>query len=266
MGVLIFKNSNLFPQTFANHTPIRPFIILSITESTNNYAMAKLHAGMVKHPTCFFAIEQTHGRGQRGKTWIANPGDNITMSSVFTLSGSISSHIFTFPFLLSAAMALGCYDFIKDCSIPDVSIKWPNDIYSGDRKAAGILIENLYRGRNWHQTVVGTGININQTSFPDHLTKAVSFKMLTGEHYDTLKHGKTLFAFLINRFERLKTVSTESIMTEYNSLLYCRGSEVKLKKQNISFIAKISHITPFGELVTIGATEQSFKVGEVEFI
>ncbi|HWJ29844.1 MAG TPA: hypothetical protein VNS32_25115, partial [Flavisolibacter sp.] len=73
----------MLQQTSANHTPITPFIILSTTESTNNYAMAKLHAGMVQHTSCFFAIEQTGGRGQRGKQWLSNPGDNITMSSVF---------------------------------------------------------------------------------------------------------------------------------------------------------------------------------------
>jgi BirA family biotin operon repressor/biotin-[acetyl-CoA-carboxylase] ligase len=228
--------------------------------------MAKLHAGLIDHPTCFFAIHQTHGRGQRGKNWLTNPGENITMSSAFALSDSVSAKLSPFPFLLSAAMALGCYDFIKDCSIPKLTIKWPNDIYSGDRKAAGILIDNLYKGTSWHWTIVGTGVNINQAAFPENLNKAVSFKMLSGKHFDTVMLGKALFAFLLKRFEQLKHDSSVSIMNEYNALLFQRGKEIRIKKQNIVFTAQISHVTQYGELVTTGATEQSFKVGEIEFI
>ena len=265
-GALIFKNSHLFPQTFANHTPITPFIVLSITESTNNYAMAKLHAGMVEHPTCFFAIEQTQGRGQRGKQWLSNPGDNITMSTAFDASTGISANVAAFPFVISAAMALGCYDFIKDCGLPDVSIKWPNDIYVGDRKAAGILIENVYRGSNLGCSVAGTGININQESFPSAAGKAVSFKMITGTHYNTVKLGKSLFRFLVSRFLVLKDASARSVMDEYNACLYQKGRSVKFKKGNILFSATINNVSESGELNVTGATDQTFNVGEVEFV
>jgi BirA family biotin operon repressor/biotin-[acetyl-CoA-carboxylase] ligase len=256
----------LLPQTSANHTPITPFIVLSTTESTNNYAMAKLHAGMVDQPTCFFAIEQTKGRGQRGKQWLSNPGNNIIMSSAFALSTANSAHVTAFPFVFSAAMALGCYDFIKDCGLPGVSIKWPNDIYLGDRKAAGILIENVYRGSKWEWSVVGTGVNINQERFPIDAGKAISFKMITGDHYDNIGLGKRLFGSLINRFDMLKKTSATSIMAEYNNHLYKKGEQVKFKKGNITFEAKIKSVVESGELITTGATEQCFNVGEIEFV
>jgi BirA family transcriptional regulator, biotin operon repressor / biotin---[acetyl-CoA-carboxylase] ligase len=266
LGVLIFKNSNLFSQTFANHTPIRPFIVLSTTESTNNYAMAKLHAGMVEHGACFFAIEQSQGRGQRGKHWLSNPGDNITMSTAFSTYNGISANVAAFPFVMSATMALACYDFIKDCGLPHVSIKWPNDIYVGDRKAAGILIENVYRGANWEWSVVGTGININQQKFPEEAGKAVSFKMVTGTHYNSIKLGKSLFRLLINRFGMLKNASVQAIMNEYNAHLYMKGESVRLKKGNIVFSALIHNVSQSGELNVTGATEQTYNVGEVEFV
>lgn len=257
----------MFSQTFANHTPIRPFIVLSTTESTNNYAMAKLHAGIVEHESCFFAVEQTRGRGQRGRQWHSKPGDNLTMSTIFEPTHRLSAHVTAFPFLLSASMALGCYDFIKDYGIQELSIKWPNDLYSGDRKAAGILIDNIYKGTAWEWSVVGTGVNINQKSFPVDLNKAVSFKMLTGMNYNTVKLGKRLFGLLLNRFEHLRNTSAAEIMEEYNSFLYKRNEEVKLKKDNILFKARLSHVTEYGELITtIGAGEQAFGVGEVEFI
>jgi BirA family transcriptional regulator, biotin operon repressor / biotin---[acetyl-CoA-carboxylase] ligase len=266
LGVLIFKNSNLLPQTFANHTPITPFIVLSTTESTNNYAMAKLHAGMVQHGTCFFAVEQTNGRGQRGKKWLSNPCDNITMSTLFALTDGVSANIGAFPFVLSAAMALACYDFIKDCGLPDVSIKWPNDVYVGDRKAAGILIENLYRGSSWDWSVVGTGVNVNQECFPPEAGNAVSFQMVTGNNYNSLTLGKRLFRFLHERFNMLKHDTAPTVMNEYNAHLFKKGGRIKLRKGNIVFSAHIDGVAASGELVTTGAAEQRFKVGEVEFV
>ena len=229
--------------------------------------MAKLHAGMVEHETCFFAYEQTQGRGQRGKKWLSSPGENITMSTLFEPTHRLSANVTALPFLLSAAMALGCYDFIKDYGIPDVSIKWPNDLYSGDRKAAGILIDNIYKGTSWEWSVVGTGININQEGFPGDLKKAVSFKMLTGTHYNTVKLGKKLFGYLLNRFELLKHSTAAKIMEEYNSVLYKRKEEIKFKKDTILFTARISHANQYGQLIITGeAGEQAFGVGEVEFI
>ena len=255
----------MLAQTFANHIPVAPFIVLSTTESTNNYAMAKLHAGIVQHSTCFFAVEQTHGRGQRGRQWVSNPGENITMSTVFAPVHNVSAHLSAFPFLLSAVMALGCYDFIKDYGVPDVSIKWPNDLYIGDRKAAGILIENIYKGSAWQWSVVGTGVNMNQENFPEQIIRAVSLKMLTGIRYNSIKAGKLLFRFISDRFDKLQLSSADEIMSEYNLHLYRRGTEVKLKKESIVFTALISHVTANGELITTAGTEQAFNVGEVEF-
>jgi BirA family transcriptional regulator, biotin operon repressor / biotin---[acetyl-CoA-carboxylase] ligase len=226
--------------------------------------MAKLHAGLGYHATCFFAIEQTHGRGQRGRKWLSNAGDNITMSSVFALQDRVSANVTAFPFLVSASMALGCYDFIKDCGIPDVSIKWPNDVYSGDRKAAGILIDNIYKGTTWEWTVVGTGINVNQAGFSPEAGNAVSFKMLTNTTYNATHLGKLLSGYLIFRFKKLQDASISAIMDEYNTRLYRKDEYVKFRKNNITFSCVVKHVTAYGELVT--DREESFKVGEVEFV
>ena len=115
--------------------------------------------------------------------------------------------------------------------------------------------------------MVGTGININQEGFPGDLKKAVSFKMLTGTHYNTVKLGKKLFGYLLNRFELLKHSTAAKIMEEYNSVLYKRKEEIKFKKDTILFTARISHVNQYGQLIiTGGAGEQAFGVGEVEFI
>jgi BirA family transcriptional regulator, biotin operon repressor / biotin---[acetyl-CoA-carboxylase] ligase len=235
-------------------------------ESTNNYAMAKLHAGMLSGAYCFFALEQTAGKGQRGKSWVSLAGQNITMSTAFSLSHSVSANVSAFPFLLSASMALGCYDFIKDYGIPDVSIKWPNDIYSGDRKAAGILIENGYKGATWHWSVVGTGVNVNQQQFPEDVPNAVSFKMITGNDFNVIQLGKRLHHHLVSRFEVLYSADKDRILEEYNSKLYKKGEQVTVKKDNAVFAVRIDHVTADGELVTYAGMEMKFKSGEVEFI
>lgn len=185
------------------------------------------------------------------------------MSTVLSPERHAHSPLFTFPFLLSASMALACYDFIKDFNVPDISIKWPNDIYIGDRKAAGILIENTYQGANWTGAIVGTGVNINQVNFPTDARKAISLKMVTGTHYDVVRLGRNLFHHLLKRFD---TITSDSVLNEYNSLLYQKGKEIKLRKENVVFTARIGTVAASGELSTSGAVEQRFSVGEIEFV
>lgn len=232
--------------------------------------MAKLHAELLEPGSAIMALEQTAGKGQRGKEWIASPGANITMSTVFSPSASLSpeasAKINSFPFLLSAAMALACYDFIKAYQIDHLSIKWPNDLYIGDRKAAGILIENSYRGTGIEWSVVGTGINLNQTSFANLQHKAISLAAATGRTYPLLGTARQLHVLLNERFNDLNKNSPEQIMTEYNTLLYRRGEQVKLKKGNIVFNTTIVSVSVDGELITKDNMERRFKVGEIELV
>ncbi|MEP7257553.1 MAG: biotin--[acetyl-CoA-carboxylase] ligase [Flavitalea sp.] len=239
----------------------RPFIILSSVESTNNYAMAKLHAGMVVEGTCFQAVEQTAGKGQRGKSWFAAPGENITLSAI-TSPGSAKLR----PFLLSAAVAIACHGFLSAYANKNIKIKWPNDIYINDRKAGGILIENLYQGHNWSWAVAGIGLNINQTGFPDHLPNAISLKQVTGMEYNVLKLGKALVSGIDKQLHWMNHSSEEEIMKTYNKLLYKKDVEVKLKKENIVFTRFIKGVSPSGELIAQGAMEERYQFGEVEWV
>ncbi|WP_315818363.1 biotin--[acetyl-CoA-carboxylase] ligase [Paraflavitalea speifideaquila] len=134
-------------------------IILPVIDSTNNYAMAQATAGLASHGTVYFALQQTAGKGQRGKTWHTTPGENIMMSVVIQPQALITNQ----QFLLSAAIALGCYDFFKTYAGEETSIKWPNDIYWRDRKAAGILIESRVGNR---QSIPLLGPNNPQSPSP----------------------------------------------------------------------------------------------------
>jgi len=255
------KNSNLFSYTSSNHVVGRPFIILSQVESTNNYAMAKLHAGVIGSGACLLAICQTAGKGQRGRSWQAKPGENITLSVALQLQNPQPR-----PFLLSAATALACYDLFQHYAGDQVKIKWPNDLYWNDRKAGGILIENIYSGHAWSYSVIGIGININQTHFPPDAPKAVSLKQITGNTFDIVTLARQLVERLDSRIQWIRDTDPEKIMEAYCDHLYKKGETVRLRQGNIVFETVIQRVEASGELIACDAMERRFSFGEIEWV
>jgi len=232
-------------------------------DSTNNYAMAKVHAGMAPEGTIFFAYEQWAGKGQRGKSWSSLPGENIIISAV--LEPVFLSVTRQFP--LSACVALACHDlYSRYVPSGQSSIKWPNDLYWRDRKAGGILIESICKGNDWLFAIVGIGININQVQFPDNIKNAISLKQIIGKTMKTDELAKELCGFIEKRYDELKEQKADQLLNRYNQLLYKRNQPVKLKKGNIIFETTVKEVTSQGQLLTFDAIERSFGFGEVEWI
>jgi BirA family biotin operon repressor/biotin-[acetyl-CoA-carboxylase] ligase len=237
-----------------------PFIELSTVDSTNNYAMAQVRTGRAKHGTAFFAHNQTAGKGQRGKSWTTENDSNIILSVVF-------EHINLKPrdsFYFSASVALACYDFFKTYAGSETTIKWPNDVYWRDRKAGGILIENILKNDSWI-SVAGIGININQTAFDAELANPVSLKMITGQSYNPVSLGRELCLCLQKFYEQLYQ-DREWIIVQYNSSLYKLNQVARLKQENRVFETMIKGVTSSGKLMTIDDLEQQFNSGEVEWV
>ncbi len=237
-------------------------VILPCINSTNNYAMARVHARLTTHGTIYFALDQTEGKGQRGKQWKSEPGLNIMMSLVLEPHELRPSQ----TFLLNAAVSLACLDFFASYAGEPTSIKWPNDIYWDDRKAGGILIENLIHGPEWLYAVVGIGININQIHFPDPVPNAISLKQITGKDYDLNVLVAELTAFLEKRYSQLITNAGEAILEEYRSRLFRLNEPVRLKKDNIVFEAFVRSVSSQGKLIVERGFEQEFDFGEVEWL
>jgi BirA family biotin operon repressor/biotin-[acetyl-CoA-carboxylase] ligase len=234
--------------------------VLPVIDSTNNYAMGQVRAGLASHGDAFFTLEQTAGKGQRGKGWQTAPGENIIMSTVVQPQGLAVSQ----QFILSAAIALGCYDFFAAFAGSDTQIKWPNDIYWNDRKAGGILIENLISGHLWQFAIIGTGININQGEFPAHLPNPVSLKQITGKTHDVIELAKNLCGCLQHRY--LQVASPATLIADYNTVLYKRGQTVRLKKDNRVFDALVKEVDASGQLIVVTAIEEQFGFGEIEWV
>ena len=239
------------------------FVELQSVDSTNNYAMARAHAGMASHGTMFFAHEQWAGKGQRGKSWTTTPGENIILSTVLE---PVNLPLIQ-QFALSASVALACYDFFsRYAGIEDTTIKWPNDLYWRDRKAGGILIENSFKGDQWAFAIVGTGININQTRFPDTARNPVSLRQITGRSFDAVELARELGICLEARYQQLIKGDPDTLLKEYNQRLYRKDQPVRLKKDQAVFETVVKGVTPTGELVTRDTLERHFGFGEVEWL
>ncbi|MCU7551075.1 biotin--[acetyl-CoA-carboxylase] ligase [Chitinophagaceae bacterium LB-8] len=238
-----------------------PFIELHTVDSTNNYAMGLVHAGMAQHGTCVFAHEQTKGKGQRSKRWVSIHGQNILLSIIIEPFNLRPEQLFR----LSMMTAIGVQRFYSHYVGEDTYIKWPNDIYWRDRKAGGILIENNLQGREWKYAVIGIGLNINQTSFEGMPVKAVSLRQITGRRYDTVEMAKSLINTLQTTFEELLN-NSEEIASCYHKFLYKNHQTVRLRKGSRIFDAYIKGVTEDGRLVTATSMEEYFSVGEVEWV
>src|SRR5688572_17585879 len=149
-------------------------------DSTNNYAMQLIDADKAEHGLTILAARQTAGKGQRGRSWSDEAGQSLLMSIILRPRFDLQQQ----PQFL-AAIAVTVADSIQQL-MPEqpVSIKWPNDILIADKKAGGILIENVVRGQAWPWSVVGIGINVGQTELPAFLPNATSLRVVVGRHFD----------------------------------------------------------------------------------
>jgi BirA family transcriptional regulator, biotin operon repressor / biotin---[acetyl-CoA-carboxylase] ligase len=247
---------------------------LNSVASTNNYAMALVHEALAKHGDAYFTAYQTQGKGQRGKQWLSNNGENIAISIIVEPKQLKIEN----QFYLSIAIALAVHQFFKKYAIDKTFVKWPNDIYWRDRKAAGILIENvitstkpqashgLTNTNNWKFAVVGIGININQTSFDTALQNAVSLKQITGKHYNVSDLAKELHHLVMEKVDALLPENFENILNNYNEFLYKKNQLVKMKTAGVYFETTIQSVNKEGKLLTTDIIDNAFTYGQVEWI
>jgi BirA family biotin operon repressor/biotin-[acetyl-CoA-carboxylase] ligase len=251
------------PQPPAIQTIGASFVELQSVDSTNNYARQLIHAGMAQPGQAVFAHEQVAGKGQRGKIWASQKDENIALSIVldpFPLAVSQQFH-------LSLCVAAALHDFFSQYAGDNTRIKWPNDLYWQDRKAGGILIENVIgTSGTWEWSVIGIGININQTSFSPNLPNPVSLKQITGNEFNLVSLARELCSCLDKIYKQMINSGYESIYTQYLQHLYKLNEMVKLKKGNRVFEARIKSVSTSWKLIVQHAFEEEFDFGEVGWV
>lgn len=245
--------------------------LLSI-DSTNNYALAQLRSSNLTerqenfcHGSAVFAHEQFAGKGQRGRDWLSKTGENIHLSIIIEPKALNLQH----QFGLIALVALAVRSFFDKYAQSDILIKWPNDIYFQDRKAGGILIENIINGQLWKWAVVGVGLNINQVQFlGDIESKAVSLKQITGKTFDCFQLAQELRDTIMKQYAMLENgqMSEQEILRQYNNFLYKKNQNCRFEKDGTFFEAIVKEVLPNGRICLLTDIELQFDFGEVNWV
>lgn len=222
------------------------FIQLDEVDSTNNYA-AVLNNEAANAPAAITVVSARHqvaGRGQGTHTWHSEEGKNLLFS--------ILCHPVVLPlrsqFLLSETFALSLFDVLSKRA-DGFSIKWPNDIYWHDKKVAGTLIENKIAGGHIKASVIGTGLNVNQATFPDDLPNPVSLLEITGkeENLDALLHE--VAESFERSFNQLMEGNYAEIACRYMTYLYRNSGFHPFRDKEGTFEASIIEVEDDGHLI-----------------
>ncbi len=237
-------------------------IVQDELESTNNYAK-QLVSDKVEEGTVVLAQFQSKGRGQQGNYWESETGKNLLFSLILYPDFLEAEFQFSLSMLVSLAIVS-----VLDEETDEVQIKWPNDIYVGKLKIAGILIENTIKGSKLGSTIVGVGLNLNQEVFASNAPNPVSLKQLTNRDYEI---NKTLQQFLQNfdsLYHLLKTGRRADIEKAYLNRLLGKDEWRTYRKENHEFEAKITGIGEFGKLRMEDRSGKTleFMFKEVEFV
>jgi BirA family transcriptional regulator, biotin operon repressor / biotin---[acetyl-CoA-carboxylase] ligase len=252
--------------------------------STNAYASALLVQGLSVsntepafrgafhsgEGTVISTFNQTYGRGQMGTRWESEPHMNLAVSII------LKPHFLQArqQFHLNKAIALAVCDFVAmqyadgNAHLKnDVTVKWANDIYVKNNKIAGILIQNALSGVDIQSTIVGIGININQTHF-NNLPNATSLKLETGKTYILMDLLEKICQCVEQRYLQLKKRDFDKLHTEYLDKLYRMGEEAIYQYPNGEFFSgKIIAVGDNGKLTILTKMGiENFDVKEVKFI
>lgn len=187
---------------------------LEQTTSTNDDAREACY----RHGDVIWAELQTAGRGQRGHVWHSPRGENLTFSAVLEPTFLPANE----QFLLSEIVTLALTDVFAQYGV-DTRIKWTNDIYAGDRKLVGMLIEHVLSGGRLVRTIAGIGINVNQTAFDPVLPNPVSLRQLTGRTFERREVLDAFLDALERRYVRLETGDCVGLQEEFRGRLYRLG-------------------------------------------
>ena len=235
-------------------------IKVNATRSTNDKVRMLIKSKKINNKDIICAKYQYKGKGQLTNRWFSSYGNNLLCSLYIKFTKDINTPLYALNF----ATSLSVLSTVKFFSNEKSLIKWPNDILSGNNKISGILIENNFKSSDLSYSIIGTGINVNQTRF-NNLMHATSLKKITGKNIDldeVLDQLLTNYAIYFKRIHDIKYLSKE-----FNQNLYGKNKCRFLIKEKI-FNGKVERVLNNGNLVAqienIGSKE--FKSSEIKII
>lgn len=239
-----------------------PIIELDTIDSTNNYAMQLIDADTAQEGMTIVTRLQTMGKGQRGRQWQDVAGESLLMSIVIEPVYPLSQQ-----FCFNMAVALSIAEVLQNLYENwDVRIKWPNDIIINDKKAGGILIENVIRGSKWAYSVIGIGINVQQSFFGVELPFATSLGIESGKHISVKTLMKDIRTSIIKRVSDY-TLPNE-LLHQFNSNLYRKDQIQHFAIDDREFKAYVIGATMEGQirLQHEDGTVESYNHGDVQWL
>jgi BirA family biotin operon repressor/biotin-[acetyl-CoA-carboxylase] ligase len=217
----------------------------------------------LKEGTVILASCQQQGRGQGQASWESEKGKNLTFSIVLHPWQVEVARQFD----ISRAISLGLYDFLSGF-VRGITVKWPNDLYAGDKKIGGILIETAITSGKFSRAIVGIGLNINQEEFVSDAPNPVSLLNLTGQSYPLPEMLSQLCEKLDTNYSRLISGENSEIVRAYDAALYRRGTWAGYSSEGVPFEGFITGTDAEGCLLMETRKEgaKSFRFKEVQFL
>lgn len=232
-------------------------------QSTNDEASALIAQTDPNEGLVVITDNQTAGRGQRGNRWEAKSGQNLTFSLLLKPSFLSPNE----QFWLNMAISLGIYDALRPLIGDDLRIKWPNDVYVGDQKLGGILIENTLHGYTIAWSVVGLGLNVNQTEFGLSTATSLQNQALLPNGYDLPGLLSKLCETLEQRYLQLRSGQRDMLRANYLQTLYRYQEEHSFESEGQLFRGTIVGIDATGRLAIADADgTRHFGFKEVSFL
>ena len=240
------------------------FIIkLDAIDSTNSYLRELLQKKKLETFTVVSAKSQTNGKGQMGATWTTEPDKNLIISILINNSVENINQIFD----LNIIVALSVIAVLNSEKIPNLSIKWPNDIMSENKKIGGILIENLIKENGAINSIIGIGLNVNQTHF-ENLPKASSLKNSMQMDFDIDLLIEKIVVQLKDNLKNLDNFK-QIFWNDYNNLLFKKDVPTVFQDANKNnFMGIIQNVNTDGTLKLLLENDkiQSFKIKEISML
>ncbi|WP_336128315.1 biotin--[acetyl-CoA-carboxylase] ligase [Mesoflavibacter sp. CH_XMU1422-2] len=218
-------------------------IKLNAIDSTNLFLRSLSIDTNVEDFTVVVAKHQTKGRGQMGTVWSSQDAKNLTFSVFKRFDNlKLDQH-----FVISMVASLAVINTLKKLNLPKLSVKWPNDILSANKKICGILIENVIKQNNVSATVVGIGLNVNQVNF-SNLPQASSLLNVTGISYDLDELLQSILKELEILFDLVESNHFKTIKTTYESYLFRKDKPSTFKNEEGLFSGFIKGVSNEGLL------------------
>ncbi|MBK9984741.1 MAG: biotin--[acetyl-CoA-carboxylase] ligase [Saprospiraceae bacterium] len=229
-------------------------------DSTNKESQRLLVSGQKLHGSAILALDQTEGRGQYGRSWFSEPGNHLAISIILQPDYMLVEDLPLLSLKTSIAVVRSLSFFAPELK---PLIKWPNDIYVGNLKLAGILIENSISSSKVQHSIIGIGMNVNESAFPSDLPNPISLFLLTDRKFEIIPLGEKL------KEEMMKVLDEpiEKWKPEYDQLIYGLGIQKDFELNGKNVIATIIGVGTDGKLsLDIDGRSKSYFSHEIKWL